>query len=242
MKQDHQDVSFDADLQPLLCTRRAGTGVEFLPWIGAHYREGIGHGLKILIIGDSHYENPGDTHTPEQIVTLTRDQITLHLAGLSGGEEFFAKTRGLFGGDAVADFWEHVAFCNIIPEVLSAARERKSDSQYRRGEKIVGSIAGLIRPDIALVLGDRAWGAMSNTERLGTLDLNPLQKGLDRDPRRIWALPGLYPDVIIPAIHVHHPSSSANYDIKMWGLLVSAFMEWAQKWHATRAKHELIAG
>ena len=39
-------------------SRRAG--VNFLPWVGQHYGRGSRFGVRLLVLGESHYGTPGE--------------------------------------------------------------------------------------------------------------------------------------------------------------------------------------
>ena len=104
----------------------------FDPWVGSKYFSEGFDGVRILILGESHYGTAG-----EESPSFTRKIVK------EWGQEkrfrFFTMTQKLVSGigpgrisdESRAGFWEHVAFYNFVQSfVAEKARVRPTDEMW----------------------------------------------------------------------------------------------------------------
>jgi hypothetical protein len=125
--------------------------VKVLPFIGKNYGKPDGLGVRILILGESHY-NPigGPLHR-----TFTRDVLENH----SDKHRVFGKIVRMFydrkpDEQMKRQFWKTVAFYNFIQEsVGDAPRIRPTRKMWEQAPQALREVLMLCRPGFVLVLG-----------------------------------------------------------------------------------------
>jgi len=130
----------------------------FRPWIGDKYEtEGIEDGIRLLILGESHYGTPGPNDS-----TFTRRVVSKY-----GQEDerhaFFTQTAklvlGLTGDDYLSDeqqhqFWDRVAFYNYVQEYAGETPEGTVTAEmWKDAEKPFLTVLEQLDPDALLILG-----------------------------------------------------------------------------------------
>ena len=135
-------------------------GVGFQPWVGEQYGAGSRFGVRVLVLGESHYgpvgkERPAETN--EVIRWFTQRART----GEGARHLFFTKVanvlRGQRGwiddGDLAAVFQE-VAFYNFVQSFVGdAARGHPTFRQWVEAQAPFQTVLDSLRPDAVLVLG-----------------------------------------------------------------------------------------
>lgn len=127
----------------------------FEPWVGSKYcSEGLS-GVRILILGESHYGDIGEE----------RSSFTVEVVRTRGQEKrdaFFTKVQklvaGLAAGDWVSDqqrseFWEQVAFYNFVQSFCSGPRCRPTAEMWAAAVAPFLETVRELRPQILVVLG-----------------------------------------------------------------------------------------
>lgn len=131
------------------------TAPRFLPWIGPDYTRAPIAGLRILILGESHYSGPW-YDGPDADVTrfVVRDVIAGHHRG-----PFFRNVRHVMGEPLPwADFWNAVAFYNYIQEYVGThARIRPKPEMWSDAADPLRHVLDTHRPDFVLVCGSTLW-------------------------------------------------------------------------------------
>jgi hypothetical protein len=127
----------------------------FEPWIGKHYlAKGI-DGVRLLILGESHYGKPGDEYAE-----FTQDVITEW--GQERRDPFFTKVAKLLlcpisnvwlSDSDRTEFWEKVAFYNFIQVFLPKARKRPTSEMWEAAKQPLLDVIAELRPHVILVLG-----------------------------------------------------------------------------------------
>lgn len=134
----------------------------FYPWIGWRYeypRERNRYGLRLLVIGESHYYPP-DEYTPDPVWDRisTREVISQYIG--SHPLPFFTKVANVLlervdGGSCcpeTREVWNDVSFCNYIQRLLQKG-ERPNSQDW---DDAVGPCKEVIRqlqPDAVLIVG-----------------------------------------------------------------------------------------
>ena len=129
---------------------------KFEPWVGSLYREEGLSGIRVFILGESHYGIAGD-----EIPSLTRDVVKEW--GQEKRYRFFTVTQKLVMGIApgiwVSDadrkeFWERVVFYNFIQEFPGPTSRRRPTLEMWSTAKspFIGTLQEL-DPQVLIVLG-----------------------------------------------------------------------------------------
>lgn len=129
----------------------------FLPWIGSLYHSDGLDGVKLLILGESHY---GPTGTETECFTR---KIVKEL-GQEKRHRFFTTTAKLvlgLGADSISDkdraaFWEKVAFANYIQSFVAENakdRTRPTEAMWQNAKVSLIETLQDVQPDAMLILG-----------------------------------------------------------------------------------------
>jgi hypothetical protein len=170
------------------------TVVSVLPYIGAHYGNPSALGVRVMVLGESHYDKDGPLHR-----TYTRDV----LEDFGDGFAFFTKVAGVFYGrkpnaEMKRQFWPTIVFYNFIQESVGIGPGiRPKPEMWARGASPLLEVLTRCRPNFVLVLGMDLWN------NLGI----PLTEGpiLHRDDGHREAS-NLYRDEVL-FLKITHPSS-----------------------------------
>lgn len=131
----------------------------FDPWIGQRYQAESSFGVRILILGESHYdsaENLRATYT----IDVIRD------IGQARRFRFFTLVQKLLTGEegwvpdsARASFWEEVAFCNFVQCFPGrTARIRPTTEMWAAGRESLIQTVEQLAPQLIIVLGKELRG------------------------------------------------------------------------------------
>jgi hypothetical protein len=133
----------------------------FDPWIGSQYRsEGL-RGVRILILGESHY---GDIGT--ESATFTTEVVKEW--GQKKRHRFFTVTQklvaGIGKGESVTDeqraaFWEQVAFYNFVQAFPGPQpRTRPTKEDWADAAPVFLATMADLKPQVVVVLGVQLQG------------------------------------------------------------------------------------
>lgn len=129
--------------------------MHYRPWIGSRYQEGYRDGLKLLILGLSHYRDPdpGATcHWTNHHIEKTPDLFWTHVEHVVSG-------RALDGAGR-KEFWHQVAFSNLLQDCMNAPGDNVTDEQWTRGRLAFAEIIECTAPDVVFVFAQSAWTHM----------------------------------------------------------------------------------
>ena len=130
--------------------------VNFYPWVGANYENNM-FGIKILILGESHYaendDEPDSDWTQHVVKHNAQDhpnafftKITKAVLGLYSEDELSEDTR--------SNFWDHVAFYNYVQGIVGeSGRIRPTNEMWEEAEKPFLAVIESLKPDVVIVLG-----------------------------------------------------------------------------------------
>lgn len=131
----------------------------FAPWIGHEYGKSSRWGLKLLILGESHYVGKPEHNTPR----LTRIVVQGQMDG-TRRNRFFTKIVGTLTGDspvslqARQDFWNSVAYYNYVQEpIADGPRKRPLPEHWSGAHAPFLSVLSRLKPDRVLVFGFALW-------------------------------------------------------------------------------------
>lgn len=157
--------------------------VYFKPWVGPNYETSE---RKVLVIGDSHYCGSCDRcgvrgncsleEMSEACRNLTMNSVLDYLAFRSdtGGKEiwmhrtYYRFDKLYYGKEEVSEeesvaLWNRIAFYNFLQTAVSAnpSNKKYTNEDYAASSPMATEVINELRPDVVIVWGARAWGAMT---------------------------------------------------------------------------------
>ena len=131
-------------------------GVTFHPWVGAHYGRESRFGVRLLLLGESHYDEDPECSD----YGFTRDVVRTW--GQQQRHRFFTVIAKVLRGsedwidDATrSEMWEHVAFYNFLQSVVPAPRRAPTFRQWCEAQTPFETVLQSLEPDAVLMLGWR---------------------------------------------------------------------------------------
>ena len=198
--------------------------VFYFPRIGKNYQTTGYNGLKILILGESHYcgervncEICGKLSNRDDCNNFTISVLDdKYFAYKLGHGEFddwmrtFTRFTNVFLGNQVSneeliDFWDSVIFYNYVQSSTLGPRKNPTQQQFSESEKAFFEVLDMYNPDLILVWGKRLWDNLNDDGRWGDDNI------LDDFGQKFYYYK--INEREIPAYFVYHPSTSKfNYD------------------------------
>ncbi len=137
--------------------------VVFKPWVGSKYYQDNQFGLRVLVLGESHYHD-GPVN-PEFTIGVVKKLAQ------SERHPFFTKTAAVLlkkesatwlSDTERAEVWEHVAFYNYIQSFVGGtSRIRPTEEMWLAAQKPFLSVIKELNPAVVLVLGFSLWSRLS---------------------------------------------------------------------------------
>ena len=140
-------------------------GVGFHPWIGDRYGADSRFGVRLLVLGESHYgaarqENPMET--TKVVEWYTQRART----GKGERYRFFTVIANILRGQAgwiddddLADIFQEIAFYNFVQTFVGdGPRGDPTFRQWVDAQAPLKTVLDALRPDAVLVLGRELWG------------------------------------------------------------------------------------
>jgi hypothetical protein len=151
------------------------SAVRFSPWIGSKYATEGFNGLRVLVVGESHYgdkryERP--TVTPEIVKALALGETHPNALQKLPKHRHFAKIlaavnnvsrSGLFSTNQRREFWSRVAYFNFVQEFMRATRKDPTPEAWARGTLAFREVLVALDPELVLCFSSR------NGDRLKSL-------------------------------------------------------------------------
>lgn len=188
--------------------------LKWFPWIGNKYDK-----TKLLIIGESHYEDGdfwqlGNKETTRMITQKRIDDVngkwTLHR-----NVEKTILNRTDISLDQRQELWNSVAYWNLVQRLLDSRNQadRPNDNDFDLGWKLFFDIYEILQPKFCLVLGKAPYGRLGNyltnsqnEWKIKNSDLFPNEKIFKLDN----GIKGM------TLIFINHPSGSRGFDFQKW--------------------------
>lgn len=149
------DDSFDSEFAKI-------TKIKWYPYVGSNYRCCP---YKVIIIGESHYADKCESYEDPQYKTQlklwqsiysTRDCIIEERFEAAWENKTYTNITALLSGTPRAipeNTWSHIAFYNLIQELLPSILFRPTYSQFEEGVMILPKIIKILQPDICIIIG-----------------------------------------------------------------------------------------
>ncbi|MCD9472930.1 hypothetical protein GLP21_19690 [Photobacterium carnosum] len=131
----------------------------FKPWVGNKYFSENQFGIRILLLGESHYgdESEDENFTIDVVKKWGKGEelgeslpffkkIAVSLLNLNSAYELSDKDR--------EEFWDHVAFYNYIQTIVGEGpRERPIQDMWEESKPLFYTVLDHLKPDLIIVLG-----------------------------------------------------------------------------------------
>ena len=131
-------------------------GVTFHPWVGEHYGRESRFGVRLLLLGESHYKDDAEFPDCGFTQTVVRDW------GQKKRARFFtviAKvllgSEGWIDDDKRSKIWEHTAFYNFVQSLVPGPRTPPKFQQWCEAQTPFETVLQSLKPDAVLMLGWR---------------------------------------------------------------------------------------
>jgi hypothetical protein len=156
--------------QRLLPDDDAFAACHFLPWVGRAYTDGVIDGMRVLVLGESHYSFglPADRQRG-----LTQLVIEEELDGKMRHRFISGVTSVLFDRGAVDDrarfatLWHALAFYKYVQEYAGdGPRKRPSDAAWQRAASPFRYVLAALKPDFVLACGRALYKRLKQVEGL----------------------------------------------------------------------------
>lgn len=133
------------------------TSRTFEPWVGSHYNKDGFNGIRILILGESHYGTKDlerSSFTREVVNDLGQNRrnrfftvVQMLITGIPKGTRISNEDR--------QSFWEQVAFYNFIQSIVGEKSGIRPTAEMWKSAKgpFVATVQEL-KPDLIVVLGN----------------------------------------------------------------------------------------
>lgn len=200
-------------------------GERFRPFVGTNYEAGVVNGYKLLLIGESHYNEPGcEPCGPD----ATREVVASYLAGAD--TPFFDYMFRASSGHGIAftrdEFWQRVAFANFIQRPMETASHRPTTEDWEAGLAPFWDTVEEYKPDLVFMFTS-AWSRwLPNLAPNG----DATRTGpVGDDDTWLWRYGLADRDVLIARFY--HRSARPNPSVSVW-------KAWADHcWQALETSH-----
>jgi hypothetical protein len=196
--------------------------LRYTPWEGKTYRSRGYRGRRLLILGESHYEDD----KPEATVRYMND----HINGPSR-YPFWSTIETVVSGRALENraerlgFWNCVAFANMIQDAMSTANHRPTAAQWEHGRIFFAPILEATNPDSIFLFSKSLWNHLPDDREFpGSHELASLRSPHpDPVPAYLYRL-GSRRSAL--AACFYHPSYMSR---KRGTLLIKPWQNWASR-------------
>lgn len=129
--------------------------IRFQPWIGERYAEAELYGLRILLLGESHYGKGDEDSAFTRRVVKKWGQEKRHRFFTITARFILRQGQGNRLSSAQRrEFWDKVAFYNYVQEIVGKkARIRPTREMWKRSEQSYYKVLHDLKPDLVVVLG-----------------------------------------------------------------------------------------
>jgi len=189
--------------------------VFFYPRVGKNYEKGF-NGLKLLILGESHYcdekcESCGK-QSKHDCSDFTKDVFNRYIDYKKGNGEnekwmntFTRFTNVILenqvDNETLIDFWDSVIFYNYVQSSTKGPRISPTSQQFNESKDAFIEVLEKYKPDLIVVWGHRLWDNLPDIGRLGNENI------LDDANSQFYYFK--IENKEIPALKIYHPSSSS---------------------------------
>ena len=142
-----------------------GKLVHYVPYVGENYSDGLINGVRLLLVGESHYEDAGLPLEESRLFTLNNFGDYVDPSYNPANDKTFFKRVGQLptlkedpSPEQVADVWRRIAFTNFLQRsVGKQAADRPTSENWKSGEPALREIVNRLKPDAVLFLSASGW-------------------------------------------------------------------------------------
>ena len=171
-------------------------------------------GFPLLIVGESHYEEPEDDTKYGQDPNFTRKVVSDHAITLRCRARMWQNLdRMLFGTDEYCRtrFWNDVAFYNFVQRPMKNQKERPTWQDYVSGWSTFAQVVRVLNPSHALHLGVQRFKSFNYSMDEQNADFTRVQC-----TEQVSGIPGRKASIsagseTVALIGVRHPSSHFSW-------------------------------
>ncbi len=128
----------------------------FAPWEGNSYRSGGLFGLRVLILGEAHYDRPENLRESYTIDCVRELGQRRRFRFFTAVQSLVLGKRGWVPDAERAAFWEQVAYCNFVQGFAAAGpRVAPTPEMWTGGGAALLQTVGELSPQLLIALGDR---------------------------------------------------------------------------------------
>lgn len=136
-----------------------------MPWEGPYYQKGY-RGKKILIVGESYYEDPEWTNDVNNFPYASIHAVQKYIFGWEQ-PTFDAFTTMILGKNnevsiekEKAEFWNSVVYYNFVQDGLRSNAKDSSkipNEWLRSGKDLLLNMLAIYQPDVSIVFSKQIW-------------------------------------------------------------------------------------
>lgn len=183
-------------------------GVRFVPFVGGEYEEGLIDGLRVLLLGESHYgkhEKATRDLTISEFEDLAHDMPKIW-HGFWGKLQRIAARDPKPSQEKAGVAWRHIAFANFVQQLAGERpRQRPDRAAWKTGNDALPVMLDRLQPNAVLILGKGTWDHV----KVGDYDGSSIQARESRkSEREIWRLPHAGGHAL--STWVYHPSANRD--------------------------------
>lgn len=127
------------------------------PWVGSGYRDGGLYGLRVLILGESHYDSSDNLRESYTIDCIRDIAQRRRFRFFTAVQSLMQGTRGWVPDAERAAFWERVAYCNFVQSFAPGPRVAPTPEMWSAGGAALVQTVGELSPQLVVALGERLW-------------------------------------------------------------------------------------
>ena len=210
--------------------------INFEPWVGKNYFSSGLNGMKILVLGESHYckneLKPNERCFPfcrkenmkSDCFSQTIDVVSNFVYDYAGEgylQTFLCFERAVIGKELSQqereDFWNGVIFYNYIQFSQSGPRIAPQQEHWAHSELALKELLEEYMPDYIIAWGARLYGGLPDWGGVGSkIYIN------ETDCTDVWTY--TINGKEIPMLKVHHPSSPSGKSWPYWHEFYKKFL------------------
>lgn len=147
------------------------TNLNYKPWKGRRYSS-LGYGgLKLLVLGESHHQD----YDRNAALRWTQAHIAKPSMFWSTIEEIVVGRRLLTEADR-REFWESIAYTNVVQTTMRTSKHRPNESDWRRSRQWFCEIVREVKPEVVFLFSTALWTRLpDDTEFPGSGDIAGLE-------------------------------------------------------------------
>jgi hypothetical protein len=136
------------------------SSVFYFPYEGRDYKRGYRDGTKLLILGESFYNQVEDPNGPTFVIGSHVCKKPLRF--FTAAEQMVAGKK--LDGEERWKFWTRVAFTNLIQKSLDGPGDKPTDKEWQTARKAFVEIIKWTKPDLVFVFSRRAFSEMADSD------------------------------------------------------------------------------